>query len=79
MDGEAVSILLSENAQDFAPTRVSAIEESESPRSRSIGIDPGRENAITAVDHNGRYMLKQQLFEIGSYREVLERAKRKTF
>lgn len=85
-DGMAVSILLSRKAAGKLTrpisTRVCAVEESEGPRSRSIGVDPGRKNLITATDGDGntlRYTSRQRLFECKEirHREVLEREKKK--
>lgn len=76
-DGVAVSILFSREAAFKADKSINLSggctesEEDESaaaeePRSRTIGIDPGRKNLITATDSNGvtlRYTCKQRTFE----------------
>ena len=57
-DGVALSILLSRKAAGkLTRPRVCVAKESEGPRSRSIGVDPGRKNLITATNGDGNTLI----------------------
>ncbi len=76
MDGVAVSVLFS-RCRTSRPAKLHIRSALEGPRSKAVGVDPGRKNLITMMDSVGislRYTSRQRLFEskLIRYRRVLE-------